>query len=308
MPNFRSSHAQPTPHGGGVGIVLGGTGAGLLLAVRTDSTLFWVILGLSLVIASMGLLDDIRQVPASMRLGLQTVACSVLMVNASGVSWGLPPSALTVGSLGLGVLMLVAGTWWINLFNFMDGIDGMAVTQAIFMLGAGITLGAVFHPPALQTGPWIWMAALTIATLPFLIHNWPPARIFMGDVGSTYLAFMILALAMISVRDGWLSYPCWLILGALFVTDATVTLLYRMLTGQQWTEAHCSHAYQRLSRLWDSHRHVTLLAIGVNVLWLAPLAWVSLAWPRSAFSIVAMAYTPLVAGVIFLGGGRRDDA
>jgi Fuc2NAc and GlcNAc transferase len=287
---------------------VGGTAVGLLLAAHTDSAQYWVIPGLSLLIASTGLLDDIRHMPAGVRLAIQTIACSLLVAGLSGVSLDVSPSDAGFGSPGFWALAVVAGVWWINLFNFMDGIDGIAGAQGVFMLGVAACLGAVFHPPAVQTAPWIWMIALSIATLGFLRYNWPPARVFMGDVGSTYLAFMILALSMISVRDGWLSYPCWLILGALFVTDATATLLRRALAGERLTEAHRSHAYQKLSRLWGSHRHVTLLAMGVNVLWLVPLAWASLVWPHRAFSITGLAYAPLVVGAVFLGAGRRDDA
>lgn len=293
-PNHRSSHGESTPHGGGVGIVLGGGGAGIWLAWAGGGAL-WPISGLAFLLAVLGLWDDVRHLPARTRFAVQVLLCALLLHTLGGQD-----------SLLWGGLLLLAGVWWVNLFNFMDGIDGIAASQAVFMLAAGAMLAAWFHPAAVDAAEWLWMLALAAAALGFLACNWPPARIFMGDVGSTYLAFMIFALALLSVREGWLTFPAWLVLGAFFVADASVTLVRRVLAGERWFEAHRSHAYQRLSRRWGSHRPVTLLVIGVNLLWLAPLALASLAWPRWAGVIVALAYGPLVTAALVLGAGKKD--
>lgn len=142
----------------------------------------------------------------------------------------------------------------------------------------------------------------------FLLLNWPPAKIFMGDVGSTWLAFMIFALALLSVQAGWLSYATWLVLAAVFVTDATVTLLTRLLRGERWYEAHRNHAYQKFARRWGGHRPVSLRAVAVNMLWLAPLAGACTAWPQWAFGWALLAYAPLVVGAVALGAGRQEHA
>ena len=136
----------------------------------------------------------------------------------------------------------------------------------------------------------------TYSILPWKL--WPPAKIFMGDVGSTWLGFMLFALALLSVQACWLSYATWLVLAAVFVADATVTLLTRLLRGERWYEAHRNHVYQKLARRWGGHRPVTLLAVGINVLWLAPLAWACAAWPQWTFGWVLLAYAPLVVGAI----------
>lgn len=294
VPNHRSSHEKPTPHGGGLGIVLAGSITSIWLAWPGGGTL-WAISALAFLLAALGLWDDVRHLPAWMRFAVQVLLCALLLQLPSGSE-----------PLILSILLLLAGVWWVNLFNFMDGIDGLAASQAVFMLLAGAVLTAWFHPAAVDAAEWLWMLALAAAALGFLAINWPPARIFMGDVGSTYLAFVIFALALHMVREGWLTYLAWLVLGSVFITDTSVTLLRRMLTGERWFEAHRSHAFQRLSRRWNSHRRVTLLAIAFNLLWLAPLAWAVLAWPRWAWVCVMLAYTPLVAAALALGAGKRD--
>ena len=306
VPNERSSHVKPTPHGGGIGIVLGGSAAGLVLAQRGFFEV-WVLLGLAGVIGFIGLVDDIRQLSPRIRLAVQAIACCCLLVSLMP----LPPLTLingvALGGLGLTAILLVTAMWWLNLFNFMDGIDGLAGMQAVFMLLAGAGFVGILHPDALGSTVWCWMLAVAAASVGFLLFNWPPARIFMGDVGSTYLAFMIFALALVTIDAGWLSYPSWLVLGASFIVDATVTLLRRMRYRERLSQAHRSHAYQRLSRRWGRHLPVTLLTTAINVLWLAPLAWFALIQPSFSWPITLAAYTPLVIGAIALGAGKPDN-
>lgn len=308
-PNQRSSHARPTPSGGGLGVALAGSIAGIWVAWNQNVAL-WLTVGLAILLAGVGLWDDIRQLPAKMRFGVQILVCALLLWALGDLS----PQALILSSYGIVVdgwllfgLLLLTGVWWINLFNFMDGIDGIAGSQAVFMLASAAGLGAWLYPETVNSATWLWMLAIMSATAGFLMLNWPPARIFMGDVGSTYLGFMIFALALLAVREGWLAYSSWLILGALFIADATVTLLRRMLARERWFEAHRSHAYQRLSQRWDSHLAVTLLAITINLLWLLPLTWISLVQPQWAWHCVVLAYAPLLAGVVMLGAGKKSS-
>lgn len=312
-PNHRSSHVQPTPSGGGLGIVVAGSLAGIALVLFSGWTLGWFVLGFAALLAAVGLRDDIQHLPARVRFGVQVVVCVGLLM----VLGDLP--ALSIGA-GLGLqlagwtlfgLFLLVGVWWINLFNFMDGIDGIAGMQAIYMLLAGAVMAVWVNAEVVYSPVWMWMLCVAAATVGFLLLNWPPAKIFMGDVGSTWLAFMVFALALLSVQSGWLSYAAWLVLAAVFVTDATVTLLTRMLRGERWHEAHRSHAYQRLSRRWQGdrnagHRSVTFVAASVNGFWLTPLAWACLQWPGGSVAFVAVAYLPLVLATLSLGAGTPD--
>ena len=311
-PNHRSSHDHPTPNGGGLGIVVAGSLAGVGLGIFSGWTISWFVLGLGALLAAVGLRDDIQHLPARVRFGVQVAVCVGLLFSLGD----LPSISFRVGlefELGgwvLSGLLLLAGVWWINLFNFMDGIDGIAGAQAVFML-LGAALTSWTNAEVVSSPVWMWMLCIAAAAVGFLLLNWPPAKIFMGDVGSTWLAFMVFTLALLSVQSGWLSYAAWLVLAAVFVTDATVTLITRMLRGERWYEAHRSHAYQRLSRRWQGdrkvgHRSVTLLVAAVNVLWLAPWAWACMQWPAGSVAFMVAAYLPLVLAALWLGAGRPD--
>lgn len=309
-PNHRSSHVQPTPNGGGLGIVVAGSLAGIALALFSGWTLGWFVLGLSALLAAVGLQDDIRFLPARVRFGVQLAVCVGLLFWLGD----LPTFTFSAGlefELGgwvLSGLLLLTGVWWINLFNFMDGIDGIAGAQAVFMLLGGAVLSFWVNAEVISSPVWILMLCVAASTVGFLILNWPPAKIFMGDVGSTWLAFMIFAFALMTIQAGWLSYTTWLVLAAVFVTDATVTLLTRLLRGERWYEAHRSHAYQKLACRCGLHSPVTFGTIAVNVFWVSPLAVVCTALPHWAFWWVLLAYAPLVVGAMVLGAGRPDHA
>lgn len=307
--NHRSSHVQPTPNGGGLGVVIASTVAGVLLAWGQSQALAAPIV-LAVPLALVGLLDDIRHLSARVRLGVQVAVCTGLLITLGSVP-EIPIGNVVLGGLALSGLLLLVGVWWINLFNFMDGIDGIAGVQAVFMLLAGAALTAWGNPDAMASPVWMLMLCVVAATVGFLLMNWPPAKIFMGDTGSTWLGFMIFALALLTIQSGWLSYAVWLVLGAVFVTDATVTLLTRMVRGERWYEAHCHHAYQRLARRWQGqrnagHRSVTLLVAMVNLLWLAPMTLACTQWPQWIPGLVILAYAPLVMGAFALGAGKPE--
>jgi Fuc2NAc and GlcNAc transferase len=302
-PNERSSHTIPTPSGGGVGIVLGGSVATAVAAWMQP----WpnlVLLLTALLVAAVGFYDDRHPLPARVRLPAQVV----LIGGAIGL--GVPLDALQhqVGvplpALAVAALALVAAVYWVNLFNFMDGIDGIAGSQAVFMCCAAALLGAL-HAPAFtaETGFWV-LLGIAAATAGFLVQNWPPARIFMGDAGSTYLGFVIALFALVSIAAGWLTLPQWVILAAAFVSDATVTLARRLLQGERVFEAHRRHAYQVLSRRWSSHRRVTVSFIAINLVWLLPLAFLAESWSWMAAGI---AYLPLVGLALYLGAGAPEQ-
>ncbi|MEO6012280.1 MAG: glycosyltransferase family 4 protein [Devosia sp.] len=304
-PNARSSHTRPTPGGGGVGIVAGSTLA-LGWTIVSSPWPIVVVLLCALLIAGIGFYDDRTGLPASFRLLAQFVLTGVAIVVA------IPAEALAA-AIGLPMPGLVAicaavvvAVYWINLFNFMDGIDGIAGAQAIFMTaGAALLLATL---PGTTANPQFWMPlGIAAATAGFLMLNWPPAKIFMGDAGSTFLGFIIALLALLTIASGALSLAQWVILAAAFVVDATVTLARRLMLRERVFEAHRRHAYQRLSRRWGGHLPVTLTFIAINLIWLLPLAYVA-ALPGWGLPAIALAYLPLTAAAIVVGAGAPETA
>ena len=181
---------------------------------------------------------------------------------------GLPPLAIGHSVVNLGWaghgLALLGIVWTLNLFNFMDGIDGIAASEAVFISCSGALLSFIHG----QSGQ-ILVLGLTFgsAALGFLLWNWPPATIFMGDVGSGYLGYVISVMALVAARDNPAAVLIWLILGGVFFVDATVTLLRRAIRRERLHQAHRCHAYQRLARQWGSHRRVTITVMLLNLGW-----------------------------------------
>jgi Fuc2NAc and GlcNAc transferase len=167
-----------------------------------------------------------------------------------------------------GGLVLVS-VWWINVFNFLDGIDGYAISEAVFICFAAT--GLCLYADAVMPAQLFLLLVASISG--FIIINWSPARLFMGDVGSYFLGFIIAMLAVLTVREQLISPLSWLVLTALFWVDASYTLLNRLHKGERWYQAHRSHAYQILSRRWDSHHRVSVLAILINLGWLLPISY-----------------------------------
>ena len=303
-PNHRSSHHVPTPSGGGAAIALAVLLAIAMLSIFGTVQLWPVLIGTAL-IAGLGFADDLRDLPAAMRFPLQALVLG-------GLIWALGPlpdlafaPGLALAGALLGLVLLVVALWWLNLFNFMDGIDGLAGSQAILiLLGACLLWWAGDREALLASGFWMALATAA-ATGGFLLRNWPPARIFMGDAGSNSLALIIVALALITLVAGQINYQAWLILPAVFVSDATLTLLRRMARGERPWHAHRRHAYQQLSRRWG-HRNVTLLYGALTALWALPLAW--LAQITGYWLLVVLAYAPLLGGAAWANAGGATES
>jgi Fuc2NAc and GlcNAc transferase len=308
VPNARSSHQIPTPRGGGVAIVAASIlGFGLLAAAHVlETRLLIALVGGGGAVALVGFIDDHRPLPPGLRLLMHIAA------GAWALLWlgGLPPLRLGQHAVDLGVAGYVLGVlgivWTLNLFNFMDGIDGIAASEAVF-IGIGAALVAVASGGASAVALSLDLV-FAAACCGFLFFNWPPARIFMGDVGSGFIGFVIAALAVAAARQDSAAPWQWLLLGAVFFVDATVTLLRRVARGERAQEAHRSHAYQWLARRWNSHRRVTVTTIAVNVGWLLPCAFLVRLYPEYALWILAGALAPLVIGALYAGAGRSEHS
>ena len=304
IPNARSSHSVPTPRGGGVAIVLSFLlGLPLLAASGHLSWMFtWALLGAGAGIAVLGFLDDHGHIAARWRL----------LGHFLGSTWalfwlgGLPPLAFFGFTVDLGwvghALAVIYLVWLLNLYNFMDGIDGIASVEALCVCLSGALLYALLDHPGAALAPTL----LAAAVLGFLFWNFPPARIFMGDAGSGFLG---IALGVLSIQAAWVAPQLlwsWVILLGVFIVDATFTLLRRLLRGDRVYEAHRSHAYQFASRKFGRHLPVTLAVAGINLFWLLPFAlWVGVGGLDGLFGTL-VAYLPLIGLAVKYRAGELE--
>ena len=300
LPGERSSHTRPTPRGGGLGMVAVVLGGVALLAAtgRLPAPAGIALLGGGALVALVGWRDDVRRLSAPARLAAHFAAA------VWAVAWlgGLPSLVVGAEAVRLGpagvVLAVLAIVWAINLYNFMDGIDGLAAGEAVIVgLLAAAFLGS--RNPALAA-----VAVTTAgAAAGFLPWNWQRARMFMGDVGSGFLGFVLAALALASENAGALPALVWLLLLGVFFADATITLIRRVVRRERWYAAHRGHAYQRATQAGWSHAQVTsaiLLLDGV----LGIAAWLCLRRP-ALLPPMLLLVTLALTGVYLLVERRR---
>ncbi len=282
QPGERRSHATPTPRGGGIAIVVA-----MLLAlawiawIDTTRTQLYAAIATGLVlVAGIGWLDDHKPLPALLRLATHVVAAAIL-------AWGVRGAGGDGIAVSCGFLLALV---LVNIWNFMDGIDGLAASQAAlvalgFVLLAGAQAGM---------GTALWLAlALMAACMGFLPLNFPKARIFLGDVGSGALGFVLAALLALLLIPSSSHLPVLLLPLSAFVIDATLTLGSRMVRRERWWQPHTCHAYQRWARSKGRHDVATWSYAG----WTAIAIAVAIAVKGSAPTVIMA-----VLGVTYLAG------
>jgi len=290
VPNERSSHTSPTPRGGGIvfsGLFL--AAAAVCLSVSIPHRELWIALvGGGSVVALVGWLDDWRGLPSFARLGLYAVAA------AWATYWigGLPVLSLGFVDVRFGLVGHVAAWGFIlaftNIYNFMDGIDGIAASEGITVsVTAGVLLLASGEP---YVG-WL-LIGLAMALLGFLRWNWSPARVFMGDVGSNMLGFVFATAALAMDQLSSVSVWVWAILLGVFVVDGFLTFGRRLARRLPPYKAHRSHAYQGAVQMGHSHAVVSLAIIGINIVLggIAAMAWLC---PAGAIPLLVVSYAGL---------------
>ncbi|MEX2505395.1 MAG: glycosyltransferase family 4 protein [Pseudohongiellaceae bacterium] len=301
LPVARSAHGSPTPVGGGLAIVL--TFLSVCLWAWSSGHMplnEMLALGGGGAIALLGLIDDRWHLHIRWRLPVQFAAAAWAVVWVGDIApirfmdWQLDNVWV------LRILSLLALIWLLNLYNFMDGIDGLAGSEAVFIGAALVFLLTRGGDPVLA----ILSITLCAASFGFLVWNWPPARIFMGDVGSGFIGYVLGVMALLGMSHDSLSLWVWVLLSGVFITDATVTLLRRFLRGEKWYEGHSSHAYQNAARCYGSHIKPTLAVILINIVWLAPLAWFAHRSPEYGAPLALLGILPIGILVWRMGAGR----
>lgn len=300
-PNSRSSHTTITPRGAGLIFASLIVGAAWLQSQHQSHI---PLLG-GIAVMLIGWWDDIRNITASTRCVLYAIfsGATIALIGEPIIQsqHSLIATAFYVSVATLGLM------WLINLYNFMDGINGLATLEAIFVL-LGIHLVAHDTPYA-QTFSSLHFFSCAVLT-GFLLWNFPKAKIFMGDAGSAFLGFFFGTLILISLKWQGPLLTTWLILFGIFIVDTGYTLMVRIGTSQNWSQAHRLHAYQLLTtRLKANHTLATSLLMIVNMCWLLPIAWLVQINVLNQIFGLALAYLPLVIACHWLKAGipRRAE-
>lgn len=262
-PNDRTLHLKPTVRGGGIVFI----GLSLLII-----PFIWYFTGMLsfykesvflllciLLIAGVSFFDDIYDLPIKIRLGVQCIVAFILAVFMRPEKLDFILFSLNHGYIIIPFIFFMV-IWAINHFNFMDGLDGFCALQAIYLLACYFILFNVHHALAYQEFCWILICSL----VGFLIFNFPPAKIFMGDVGSASLGLIIFSMALIAQQKYQIPVIYWFMLNSLFLFDSSVTLLRRMMNKERWLAPHKKHAYQRLKQYGIDTRFILLIQLTVN--------------------------------------------
>lgn len=303
VPNERSLHDRPVPRGGGIAIVVTFLAGSFVVALlfTPEPPLLAAIAGGGLV-AAIGLVDDYREVSVGRRLVVHTVAALWAVYWMGGLPEGLLPGVPTPLVSALGILCSV---WLINLFNFMDGIDGIASIETMTVCAGGIVLYLVVPSGSM---PWVYPAMLLASVTGFLAWNFPAARVFLGDAGSGFLGFMM---ALFCIQAAHLSpglFWGWIVLLGVFIADTGVTLARRIWRRERLSVPHRSHAYQFAARKLGSHAPVSLAAGAINLFGLLPIALLVATARIPVAAGLLIAYVPLVLLAIRLKAGASVGA
>ena len=308
-PVARSAHVAPKPLGGGAALAAPyflcviwfvASAAISESALAYLGCLFIVVLGFS---------DDRWQLSSKVRLPVQFIVslAAVRAIGVDSVDFGFFSLSEPLTLSLLAVLSLV---WLCNLTNFMDGIDGIAASQLLVTSLSCVVLLVGLDVAAGESGEHDVVLTLSVvlaaSAAGFLLWNWSPASLFMGDAGSGFIGFALGLLALESLVTQRMAVWSWVLLLGGFIADTAVTLLVRIIRGERWYEGHSQHAYQILSRRLNSHPRVVGGVILINICWLLPLAWVAGILPHYGVLFATIGLAPLLLGCYRLGAGRAD--
>lgn len=278
MVNERSSHITPTPHGGGIAIsITWFIGLFYLFFTNQIEQNFFYALLCGIVISIVSFFDDIYELSPKLRLIIQAIVAIGGLYFLGGfetLTFGIFDIQNSIFTNIFAFFMII---WFINLYNFLDGINGYAGSEAVFLSLAGFISFGGNH-----------FLVLAVAVLGFLYWNWNKAKIFMGDVGSTLLGYNVAIFTIYYANQEPTNFWIWIILFSVYWFDATLTLIRRKLNKERLSLAHKKHAYQRLTQVGWSHYKVTNYSIGLNILLFAIVYFISNIFVAFLFSFVVL--------------------
>jgi Fuc2NAc and GlcNAc transferase len=300
-PNKRSSHQTPTPRGGGIALA-GGIVITLLVAWHLTyinaATLYWLAIPAGL-ISLLGIFDDLFNLNIGIRLAVQFLLASlgVYLLGSDHVHHPAVQASLIA-------LMILFVVWMTNLYNFMDGINGLAALEAI---STCIGMALIYLMQGVNIEGIYILLIISAGTGGFLFWNFPRAKLFMGDSGSLFLGLSLGLLTIQSLSESIYFCTAWLIMLGIFIVDASYTLFYRIITKQAFHQAHRTHTYQKVALKFKSHTHTTIAAVIINFLWLLPIAITTVTTKLNPAIALVIAYTPLILVAKKYRAGSKDE-
>jgi Fuc2NAc and GlcNAc transferase len=284
IPNDRSSHAIPTPKGGGIAVAISWFLGITYLSITGElenQVFFALLMGIPLVI--IGFIDDILNIKPFVRFVIQAFVAGLGLFFLGGINLHSWQGSYLIPII---ILALIAIVWFINLFNFLDGIDGYIGSEIVFIgISAYLLTGE-------KTG-----LLLTLSVSGFLIWNWPKAKIFMGDTGSTLMGYIVAVMIIYFQNTQKTSVFVWIILTSVFWFDATITILRRLINKENIFQAHRKHAFQRIVQAGFSHQKAVVYSLLLNIIGFS-LAFLAHKYP--SFEYLLLFSNLLILTLIYL--------
>ena len=299
-PEDRSCHTKPTPTAGGLAILFSYSIFIYILIVLlgVNANIFLILLISIIPVVFIGLLDDLKDVNIYIRLLVQFSSATLIIYyfqinNATYFEMNQSTILITI-------LSVILSVWLMNLYNFMDGIDGYASTECIFISFVASILTYLNDSESLM---YVYLAGLGAANIGFIFRNWYPAKIFMGDTGSISIGCILAFFIFYSASESILSIYTWLILLSIFVADSSYTLLVRVATKRNIFKPHLTHAFHKMTIKENSHLFTVKMMILINLFWVFPMSLLSNIYSDYHVVVAIAAYLPLLFILIKIGAG-----
>lgn len=301
-PNIRSSHQTPTPRGGGIALACGVVITlltALWLTYIEPAQVYWLLIPSGL-ITILGICDDFFNLNVRIRLATQFLLAGLgIYLIGMNNEWS-PPIRLLISCF-----MILFIVWMTNLYNFMDGINGLAALEAISVC---LAMTFIYWMHTANTDVIYLLIIIASSACGFLFWNFPKAKLFMGDAGSLFLGLSFGLLIIESANENFRLAIAWLIMLSVFIVDASYTLTYRFITKQIVHQAHRTHAYQKIASEFNSHTKTSLAIVAINFFWLLPIAIAVTITQLHAAAALLIAYTPLLLLTQKFQAGRAEQS
>lgn len=305
-PSLRKTHKHPVPTAGGISILFSFLVFVFLLNnfYEFDINLLNVLAIAILPIMIVGLIDDYNEINIYIRLFAQFFSAALIIYFFQIKNNALDVNLYTQTPYIIIFISIILSVWLMNLFNFMDGIDGYTASQSVFVSFSASIVAYINSP---ENFLFIILLGLGFSNLGFLLRNWYPAKIFMGDTGSVSIGCIIAFFIFYSASESLISIYTWLILLSIFIADSTYTLIVRIVTKKNILKPHLTHGFHILTKNRNSQLFTTKCLIILNTLWVLPLAILSNIFMNFHIIITFIAYLPLLMYLIKIGAGLENQ-